>query len=134
MLKRIMSAAACLVMVAVMLALGDGEARDPGFAIGVGVAEKRKTRFTIGIGVAEKRNTRCVIGVGVVTNLADYVRVRQGPSTATEIVAVLRSGQEVTILAEEDGFYQIAARIRDEGAESIEIVKGYIRMDFIVWK
>lgn len=108
MLKRILSAAACMIMVAAML--------------------------TLGVGASEERDTGSAIGIGVVTDLAHFVRVRQGPSTTTEIVAVLRGGQEVTILAEEDGFYQIVAEIEGEGEDSDEIVEGYIRMDFILRK
>lgn len=104
MLKRILSAAACLVMAAAML----------------------------GFGASGERDTAPAIGIGVVTDWVHFVRVRQGPSTTTEIVAVLRGGQEVTVLAEEDGFYQIIAEIEGEGNESDEIVEGYIRMDFIL--
>lgn len=64
------------------------------------------------------------IGIGVVTG--DIARVRKGPSVTAENVAALRGGQEVTVLSEENGFYQIV--IETEGGETVE---GYMKKELI---
>ncbi len=103
MLKKILSVVACLAMLAVML--------------GVGVSGGRKADQAIGIGRGEVMN--------------DFVRVRKAPSTNAEIAAVLRGGQEVTILGVENGFYQIIAEIEGDGEKSGETVEGYMKMELI---
>lgn len=104
--KRVLSALACFAVLAVMLVFGTSGGRESADAI----------------------------GIGVITNFADYVRVRKAPSNTAENIAVLRSGLEVTVLAEENGFYQITAEIEGEGKEAGETVKGYVRTDLICIK
>lgn len=106
MLKKVLSALACFAMLAVML----------------------------GFGASGGRGTVDAIGIGVIANFADFVRVRKAPSSTAENIAVLKSGLEVTVLAEENGFYQIIAEIEGEGKESGETVKGYVRTDLICIK
>lgn len=66
-----------------------------------------------------------MIGIGVVTG--DIARVRKGPSVTAEFVAALRGGQEVTVLSEENGFYQIV--IETEDGETV--VEGYMKKELI---
>lgn len=101
MLKKVLSVAACLVMLAVML----------------------------GVGVTDGRKADHAIGRGEVMN--EFVRVRKAPSTSAEIAAVLRGGQEVTILGVENGFYQIIAEIAGDGEKSGETVEGYMKEELI---
>lgn len=103
-LKRVLSVLACLVTLVIML----------------------------GFGVRSGRDTVPANDVGVVT--ADFLRVRQAPSTQAYIVAVLRRGQEVTILAEEDGFYRITAEAEGQEGEVGGTVKGYVAAKFIILK
>lgn len=99
--KRVFTVMVCFAMLAVML--------------GIGASGGRKADYAIGIGRGEVMN--------------EFVRVRKAPSTSAEIAAVLRGGQEVTVLAEENGFYQIIAEI--EGEETVE---GYVKESLIDMK
>lgn len=83
----------------------------------------------LGIGASGGRDTVEADAIGIGVLRSDYVRVRKGPSTSAEIAAVLRGGQEVTVLAEENGFYQIIAEI--EGEETVE---GYVKESLIDMK
>lgn len=87
----------------------------------------------LGLGAPGGRNTVDAIGVGVIIN--EVVRVRRAPSRTAEIVATLRGGVEVTVLAEENDFYQIIIVIEGEGnapgAPGV-IVEGYVRADLIL--
>jgi len=100
-LKKVLSVVACCLVLAVML----------------------------GIGASGARKADHAIGRGEVMN--DFVRVRKAPSTNAEIAAVLRGGQEVTILRVENGFYQIIAEIEGDGEKSGETVEGYMKMELI---
>lgn len=102
--------------------------------------ELRKRVFTVmvcfamlavmlGIGASGGRDTVDADAIGIGVLRGNYVRVRKGPSTSAEIAAVLRGGQEVTVLAEENGFYQIIAEI--EGEETVE---GYVKESLIDMK
>ncbi len=101
--KRFLAVMVCFAMLAVML--------------GIGASGGRKADHAIGIGRGEVMN--------------EFVRVRKAPSTSAEIAAVLRGGQEVTILGVENGFYQIIAEIAGDGEKPGETVEGYMKMDLI---
>lgn len=101
MLKRTLSLLVCLFMLAVML--------------GVGACSS---------GGREDVDIRGVVG-------DDFLRVRKYPSLSAEMVAVLKKGQEVTILAEENGFYQIIVQIENKAEDSDETVEGYVKMECI---
>ena len=83
----------------------------------------------LGLGTAGRRNTADAIGIGVI--MGEAVRVRQAPSRTADIVAVLRGGLEVTVLAEENDFYQIIAEIEGEEREPDVIVEGYVKAELI---
>lgn len=69
----------------------------------------------LGIGASAGRDTVFAIGKGVVRD--EYARVRKGPSVTAEIAAVLKGGQEVFILAEENDFYQIVVQTPGEALQ-----------------
>lgn len=100
-LKKVLSVLVCFVMLAVMLGVGASGGRDTADAD--------------------------AIGIGVI--MGEVVRVRKAPSTSAEMVATLKGGQEVTVLAEENGFYQIILKI--EGGETVE---GYMKESLISMK
>lgn len=111
-LKKALSVLALLLMFAIMLVFG--------------VCSGKHVVDTV-TGPAEKD----VIGIGA-TDF--FLRVRKCPSLNAEIVAVLRPGQEVTVLAEENGFYRITAEVEGEAEGAVETVKGYARMQNIFLK
>lgn len=86
----------------------------------------------LGLGAFHRQGIVDAVGTGVIMN--EFVRVRRAPDPNAEIAAVLRGGQEVTILADENNFYQITAEIKENGKESGEIVEGYVRKDLILLK
>lgn len=108
-MKKILSAFTLILMLVAMLGFGACGGRD---------AET---------GSAEKD----VIGIGVTDS---FLRVRRRPSLTAEIVAVLRPGQEVSVFAEENGFYRITAEAEGEAEESGETVSGYVKMTLIFLK
>lgn len=67
---------------------------------------------------------KAAIGKGVAMHI---VRVRREPSVYAEIVTVLKEGQEVSILEEDDDFYQIFIQAKDETQDTNEAIEGYVR-------
>lgn len=116
MLKKVLSVFWLLLILTAMLGFGAFGGRDA-----VADAVEAET------GSAEND----VMGIGVTHSL---LRVRKGPSLTAEIVTVLRAGQEVTVYAEENGFYRITAEVEGEAEGSVETVKGYVRMQNIFLK
>ena len=113
MLKKILSAFALLLMVVAMLGFGTCSEGDA--VANVVDAET---------GSAEED----IMGIGVTCAI---LKVRKAPSLTAEIVAVLKSGQEVTVFAEENGYYRITVEIDGEAGET---VNGYAKMDWIILK
>lgn len=72
---------------------------------------------------------KTVIGEGTIISI---VRVRKAPSIDAEIVDVLEEGQKVSILAEQDDFYQISAQVEGEIQDADETIEGYVRKKFIL--
>lgn len=57
----------------------------------------------------------------------DALRLREGPSTDAKVVALLQKEQEVSIVAEQNGFYQVSL----QAAEEDEILDGYVKKEYI---
>lgn len=117
--KRVWAVLACLVMLAVTLGIGVRADRDAG---------RNGVDITLNFAVNNK------MGVGVVA-CAGLLRVREAPSGSAYIVAELRAGHEVIVLAEEAGFYRIIAEVGEYTEayteEYSEIIRGYVKMEYI---
>ncbi|MCM1326752.1 MAG: SH3 domain-containing protein [Bacteroidales bacterium] len=57
----------------------------------------------------------------------DALRLREEPSADAKVVALLQKEQEVSIVAEQNGFYQVSL----QAAEEDEILGGYVKKEYI---
>lgn len=62
---------------------------------------------------------------------ADVLKVRREPSADAEIVALLQKEQKVSILAEQDEFYQVLIQAGEGAEEPDTVLEGYVKKEYI---
>ena len=78
-----------------------------------------------GENVSSDKEVEYTVGIVNVSEGADALKVRGKPYHDAQVISLLPNGQEVTILAEENGFYRILLEEEDGSAE------GYVREEYV---
>lgn len=65
--------------------------------------------------------------MGVVNTGDDALKVRKDSNDDAEVVALLKNGEKVQILSEENEFYEISVETSDDE----DILRGYVKKEYI---
>lgn len=65
--------------------------------------------------------------MGVVSTGDDALKVRKDSNDDAEVVALLKNGEKVQILSEENEFYEISVETSDDE----DILRGYVKKEYI---